>query len=89
MMTLSSNGTLAVHRGDRAIIIGHVTGADRVNGLIATGRAPVAAALIVNAGAPTMYASAVSLVGFHDALDSVALSTDEIEEVIRWRSRRH
>lgn len=88
MMMLSTNGTLAVLRPGRTVIIGRVTAADRVAGLVATGRAPVAATLIV-AGAPRMYASAVSLVGWHDALDSVALDTPEIEEVMRWRSQRH
>lgn len=85
MMTISTNGILAIHRPGRTIIVGCITSATRISGLIATGRAPVAAELIV-AGAPPMLASAVSLLGWHDAYEM--LDREELDQAARWRMRR-
>lgn len=83
-MTLSTNGVLAIHQHDRAIIIDRVTPAKRVSDLIATGRAPIAAELIT-AGAPPMLASAVSLFGWHDAYE--VLSRTELDQAALWKMR--
>ena len=84
MMTMSSNGTLAIHRPGRTIIVGRITGLDRVNALVAVGRAPQTAELIL-AGAPHMLASAVELLGWHDAW--AVLDTAEFHHAALWRMR--
>ena len=43
MMTLSSNGTLAIHRPERTIILEHITPAQREQALISIGYRPVVA----------------------------------------------
>ena len=85
-MTLSTNGTLAVHRPGRVIVIETVTPASRERALLASGYGPVAARLIV-AGVPRMLAQAVQLLDWHDALASTALDHDELDQAARWRMR--
>jgi hypothetical protein len=63
-----------------------ITPAMRAAGLIAQGRAPVAAHLIAH-GAPPAFASAVSLVGWAAAWDVVERGT--FEAAARWRMGRH
>ena len=86
MMTLSTNGMLAVHRPGRTIILGTVTPASREQALLASGYGPTAARLIV-AGVPRMLAQAVQLLDWHDALASNALDHDELDQAARWRMR--
>ena len=84
MMTISSNGTLAEQRNGRAVILARIGPADRLRALVATGRAPQTAELIL-AGAPHMLASAVELLGWHDAW--AVLDTAEFHHAALWRMR--